>query len=207
MACNTLITIGRQFGSGGREIGMKIAETFGIPFYDNELLDRAAKNSGICQELFRNHDEKPSNSFLYSLVMDTYSMGYSSSAMSGMPINHKVFLAQFNAIKEIADEGPCVMVGRCADYALDGYKDHLALFIYADMEDRIRRVSTRYDLSDAKAKETVQKMDKQRASYYNYYTSKKWGEIGSYDFCINSGILGVDGTVGLICQLVEDYQK
>lgn len=114
MACKSIITIGRQYGSGGREIGQKLAEAFGIKCYDNELLDRAAKESGICQELFENHDEKPTNSFLYSLVMDTYSMGYASSALSGMPINHKVFLAQFNAIKDIAKEGPCVMVGRCA---------------------------------------------------------------------------------------------
>ena len=104
MACKSIITIGRQYGSGGREIGQKLAEAFGIKCYDNELLDRAAKESGICQELFENHDEKPTNSFLYSLVMDTYSMGYASSALSGMPINHKVFLAQFNAIKDIAKE-------------------------------------------------------------------------------------------------------
>lgn len=106
-----IITIGRQYGSGGREIGQRLAEKLGIKCYDSELLDRAAKDSGMCQEIFENHDERPTNSFLYSLVMDTYSMGYSSSAFADMPINHKVFLAQFNAIKEIAKEGPCVMVG------------------------------------------------------------------------------------------------
>lgn len=207
MACKSVITIGRQYGSGGREIGMKLADAFGIKCYDNELLDRAAKESGICQELFENHDEKPTNSFLYSLVMDTYSMGYASAALSGMPINHKVFLAQFNAIKKIASEGPCVMVGRCADYALDSYKNHISIFIYGNLDARIRRVALRHDLSDAKAKDAILKTDKQRASYYNYYTSKKWGDISSYNLCIDSGILGIDGTVDLLKQFIEDRER
>ncbi|MDO4522863.1 MAG: cytidylate kinase-like family protein [Eubacteriales bacterium] len=207
MACNTIITIGRQYGSGGREIGSKLAKSLDIKFYDNELLDRAAKDSGICQELFENHDEKPSSSFLYSLVMDTYSMGYSAAALSGMPINHKVFLAQFNAIKEIANEGPCVMVGRCADYALEDYKNVLNVFIYGDMDARIKRIAQRRNLTDAKAKDAIQKTDKQRASYYNYYTSKRWGDIASYDLCINSGILGIDGTVDFLCDYVRKAEE
>ena len=188
MACKSVITIGRQYGSGGREIGQKLAGRLGIKCYDNELLDRAAKESGICQELFENHDEKPTNSFLYSLVMDTYSMGYASAALSGMPINHKVFLAQFNAIKKIADEGPCVMVGRCADYALDDYPNRISVFIYGSMDKRIRRIADKYNFTDAKAKDVITKTDKQRASYYNYYTNKRWGDIASYDLCINSSI-------------------
>ena len=115
---NTIITIVRQFGSGGREIGYMVADKLGIKLYDKEMLQRAAQDSGICEELFESHDEKPSNSFLYSLVMDTYSMGYSGSTYNDMPINHKIFLAQFDAIKKIANEGPCILVGRCADYAL-----------------------------------------------------------------------------------------
>ncbi|EET61563.1 hypothetical protein BRYFOR_06246 [Marvinbryantia formatexigens DSM 14469] len=203
MACKSVITIGRQYGSGGREIGQKLAALLGIKCYDNELLDRAAKESGICQELFENHDEKPTNSFLYSLVMDTYSMGYASAALSGMPINHKVFLAQFNAIKKIADEGPCVMVGRCADYALDDYPNRISVFIYSTMEKRIRRIAGKYNFTDAKAKDVITKTDKQRASYYNYYTNKRWGDIGSYELCIDSGMLGIDGTVELLHQFVE----
>ncbi len=203
MECKSIITIGRQFGSGGREIGLKLAESFGIRFYDNELLDRAAKNSGICQELFENHDEKPTNSFLYSLVMDTYSMGFSStSSYTNMPINHKIFLAQFNAIKEIANEGPCVMVGRCADYALDEYENKVSVFLYADMDSKVRRIAQKYQLTDAKAKDMIVKTDKQRASYYNYYTSKKWGDISSYDLCINTAMLGVEGTVDIIRDFV-----
>lgn len=207
MACKSVITIGRQYGSGGREIGQKLAQLLGIKCYDNELLDRAAKDSGICQELFENHDEKPTNSFLYSLVMDTYSMGYASAALSGMPINHKVFLAQFNAIKKIADEGPCVMVGRCADYALDDYPNRISVFIYGSMDKRIRRIAGKYNFTDAKAKDVITKTDKQRASYYNYYTNKRWGDISSYDLCINSSILGIDGTVDILRQFIEAREK
>lgn len=206
MACKSVITIGRQYGSGGREIGQKLAGRLGIKCYDNELLDRAAKESGICQELFENHDEKPTNSFLYSLVMDTYSMGYASAALSGMPINHKIFLAQFNAIKKIADEGPCVMVGRCADYALDDYPNRISVFIYGSMDKRIRRIADKYNFTDAKAKDVITKTDKQRASYYNYYTNKRWGDIASYDLCINSSILGIDGTVEILRQFIEERE-
>lgn len=206
MACKSVITIGRQYGSGGREIGQKLAGRLGIKCYDNELLDRAAKESGICQELFENHDEKPTNSFLYSLVMDTYSMGYASAALSGMPINHKVFLVQFNAIKKIADEGPCVMVGRCADYALDDYPNRISVFIYGSMDKRIRRIADKYNFTDAKAKDVITKTDKQRASYYNYYTNKRWGDIASYDLCINSSILGIDGTVEILRQFIEERE-
>ena len=182
---NTIITIERQFGSAGREIGERVAKEFGIRLYDQEMLDRAAKESGICQELFETHDEKPTNSFLYSLVMDTYSLGYTSGNYTDMPINHKVFLAQFDAIKKIADEGPCILVGRCADYALEDYDNVLTLFINADMDARIHRIARIYDLTDAKAKEMIVKTDKKRASYYNYYSNKKWGSAESFDVCLD----------------------
>ena len=119
----TVITIGREFGSGGHEIGMKLAEKLGIKCYDKELLQVAAKESGLCEELFASQDEKPTNSFLYSLVMDTYSLGYSNSYVD-MPINHKVFLAQFDAIKKLAAKESCVIVGRCAD-CWKGYRRNI----------------------------------------------------------------------------------
>ncbi len=199
---NTIITIGREFGSAGREIGYKIADDFGIKLYDKEMLNRAAKESGICEELFEAHEEKPTNSFLYSLVMDTYSLGYSSGSYTDMPINHKVFLAQFDAIKKIASEGPCILVGRCADYALEEFDNVLTVFIHAKMEARIRRIARIYNLTDAKAKEMIQKTDKQRSSYYNYYTNKKWSDAESYDICLDSSVLGIEGTAEAIKQLV-----
>lgn len=207
MATGTIITIGRQYGSGGRVIGKKLAETLGIPFYDKELLSRAAKDSGLCEEIFENHDEKPTNSFLYSLVMDTYSFGYNTAALNDMPINQKVFLAQFNAIKSIADEGPCVIVGRCADYALEEYDNCLSVFIKADYKKRVRRIADKYELTDSKAKDRINKKDKARASYYNYYSNKKWGDAASYDLCIDSGVFGVDGTVELIKGAIAAREK
>lgn len=203
MKTNTIITIGRQYGSAGREIGYKVADALDIKLYDKEMLDRAAKESGICQELFETHDEKPTNSFLYSLVMDTYSLGYTSGSYTDMSINHKVFLAQFDAIKKIADEGPCILVGRCADYALEEYDNVISLFIHAGLDARIRRIARIYDLTDAKAKDLIIKTDKKRASYYNYYSNKKWGAADSYDMCLNSSMLGIDGTAEAIIKLVE----
>lgn len=200
---STIITIGRQFGSAGREIGYKVADDLGIKLYDKEMLDRASKESGICQELFETHDEKPTNSFLYSLVMDTYSLGYSSGSYTDMPINHKVFLAQFDAIKKIADEGPCILVGRCADYALEEYDNVLTLFIHASMDARIRRIARIYDLTDAKAKDMIIETDKKRSSYYNYYSNKKWSSADSYHMCLDSSVLGIEGTAEAIKKLVE----
>ncbi|MGN0385772.1 MAG: AAA family ATPase [Lachnospiraceae bacterium] len=204
---NTVITIGRQFGSGGHEIGRKLAEYFGIKCYDKELLTRAAKESGFCEEMIKTHDERPTNSFLYNLVMDTYSFGYNSSSYVDMPISHKVFLAQFDTIKKIAGEGPCVIVGRCADYALAEMKNCLHLFIYAEEDKKIARIMDKLELPENKARDMMVKKDKQRQSYYNYYSSKKWGRADSYDLCINSGILGIDGTVKLIVQYIEDFEK
>jgi len=203
---NTIITIGRQFGSAGREIGEKVAAHFGIPCFDKELLTRAAKESGFCEEMIQNHDERPTNSFLYNLVMDTYSFGYNASSFVDMPISHKVFLAQFDTVKKIADEGACVIVGRCADYALSEYKNVINLFIYGDEECRVKRIMEKYSLTEDKAREMISKKDKQRQSYYNYYSSKKWGRADSYDLCINSSVLGVEGTVKLIIQYIEDFE-
>jgi len=203
----SIITIGRQAGSGGREIGEKVAQYFNIPYFDKELLTRAAKESGYCEEMIQLHDEKPTNSFLYNLVMDTYSFGYNTSTFVDMPISHKIFLAQFDTVKKIAAEGPCVIVGRCADYALNEYDNVIKLFIYADEEDKINRVMKSHNLSRKDSKDIINKTDKQRQSYYNYYSSKKWGKAESYDLCINSSLLGIEGTVKLIVQAIEDFEN
>jgi cytidylate kinase len=203
----TVITIGRQFGSGGREIGDKLAKAYDIKYYDRELLARASKESGFCEEILMNHDERPTNSFLYNLVIDTYSFGYNSSSFVDMPISQKVFLAQFDTIKKVADEGPCVIVGRCADYALEGRDDVINLFIYADESFKVGRIMEQYNLDEAKARDMIVKKDKQRQSYYNYYTNRKWGKAESYDLCINSAVLGIDGSVKLIKQYIDDFEE
>ena len=190
---NKIYTIGREFGSGGREVGEKLAAKLGIKLYDKELLQQAAKDSGFCEEIFENHDEKPTNSFLYSLVMDTYSVsGYSAAPFLDMPLNHKVFLAQFETIKKIAEKESCVIVGRCADYALSDNPDCINIFIHADLDVRIKNVSRNLNITENKARDIINKTDKQRASYYNYYTSKKWGDSKSYNLSLDAVKLGTD---------------
>jgi cytidylate kinase len=195
----TIITIGRQFGRGGHEIGATIAHDLGIKLYDKEMLKRAAKESGLCEELFETHDEKPTYSFLYSLVMDHYSM----ASHNGMPINHQLFLEQYNTIKKLAEEDSCVLIGRCADYALADNPDSIHIFIYADLDARASRIARIYDMTLAQAKDIIKKTDKKRASYYNYYTNKIWGDAKSYDLCIDSSKLGIGGTA----KAIEDYIK
>ena len=202
MGKDTIITIGRQCGSGGHDIGIALSKRLNIPYYDKELLNRAAKESGLCEEVFEKFDEKPTSSLLYSIVMDPYSLGISANGID-MPINHKVFLAAFDTIKKIANEGPCVMIGRCADYALSDYSNVVNFFLFAPMEDRIKRVTERMDITPEKAKDFINKTDKQRASYYNYYSTKKWGTTTSYNYCLDTSVLGIDGTVELIEHIVE----
>ena len=201
---NTVITIGRQFGSAGREIGERVANEFGIKYYDKELLSRAAKESGFCEEILENHDERPTSSFLYNLVMDTYSFGYNASHYVDMPISHKVFLAQFDAIKKVASEGPCVIVGRCADYALEDYAPYFSVFIHAPEDVRVATMQQRFsELTLSKAHEQINKTDKQRKSYYNYYTNKQWGSSLSYDMCLDSSSLTMDACVDIIINAAE----
>lgn len=203
---NLVITIGRQCGSKGKLIGEKLAEALGVKCYDKELLSEAAKHSGLCEELFETHDEKPTNSFLYSLVMDTYSLGYTTSAYMDMPINHKIFLAQFDTIKKLADEESCVIVGRCADYALAEYPNTVTVFITGNEPDKLEYLQQLYDVNESKAKDIMIKTDKKRASYYNYYASKRWGDAKSYDLCINSSAVGVEGAVKIIQEFAKAKQ-
>lgn len=203
MGKNIVITIGRECGSGGKHIGELIAEKMNIKCYDKELLAVAAKKSGLCEEIFEFHDEKPTNSFLYSLVTDTYSMGFTNTSYLDMPLNQKVFLAQFNAIKELANQESCVIVGRCGDYALADYPLLTTVFIHGNLDDKIKYIMEYYQLNENKAREFMVKTDKKRASYYNYYADKRWGSSKSYDICINSSILGHEGTADYIVELIR----
>ena len=203
MATSSVITIGRQFGSGGRYVGKLLAEKLGIPYYDKQLLAEAAKDSGICEELFEDHDEKPTRSLLFSMVMGMQMHSDTAGAYMDMPLNHKIFLAQFDAIRRIASEGPCVIVGRCADYVLRDKQNAVHVFVKADMPSKIERATTYYGVERAKAEEIIRKADKQRASYYSYYATTDWGDINNYDLCVDTGKLGVEGAVDLICRFVE----
>lgn len=209
----TILTIGRQYGSGGREIGQKVADHYGIRFYDRELLAHVAKESGFCKEIIQREDERPTNSFLYNLVMDTYTFGHgAATAFTDIPLSQKVFLAQFDTIKSLADKGPCVFIGRCADEALSDRDNVLNIFIHASEEFRIERVKSypEYNENEQKSKritDYIEKIDRQRQSYYNYYASGKWGRADTYDFTFDSSILGIDGTVHLLTQLIEDFEN
>lgn len=194
-----IFTIGRQYGSGGREIGRRLAEKLDIPFYDKELLTMSAKSSGMSEEVFENYDEKPTNSLLYSLSMGTYAMGNTNSAYINLPIHHKVFQAQFDTIKAIGDKGDsCVIVGRCADYALANYPHLVNVFIHADIQKRVKCIMERHSLSAKEAEDSILRTDKKRASYYNFYSNKKWGAVGSYHLSVDSGAIGIERTVELI---------
>ena len=199
----SIITISREFGSGGREIGKLLAESLNVDFYDKELLEIASKESGICEELFVKHDENYTNSFLYSLVMGSYPVSSDGRINTELPLNQKIFLAQFDAIRKLAEKGPCVIVGRCADYVLRNQDNVINFFISGDMLHKKRRILERYDIEKNKAEDFIRKTDKRRANYYNYYTDRKWGEAKNYDLCINSSKTGIEGAV----QLMQDYIK
>ena len=202
MSNNTIITISRQYGSGGREIGKKLAERLGIPFYDKELITLAAKDSGFAEHLFEKTDSTATNSLLYSLSLYGNTMG-----LYDMPLNDKLFIAQAKTIKKVADAGPCVIVGRCADYVLRSYPNVLNIFIHSDMESKIRRVVEEYHVESDNIVDLINKTDKKRATYYNYYTGMKWGRAENYHLSLRTDCVGIDGAVETIIRFVESLQK
>ncbi len=203
MSTKTIITIARQYGSGGREIGEKVAKRLGIPFYNKDLITLAAKQSGMSPEFFEKADEKATNSLLYSLMMGNYTFGSQITPMDNLPINDKLFLAQSQIIREAAEKGPCVIVGRCADYVLRENKNCLHVFIYADHFARMDRIIKKYDVDPAKAADTLVKQDKQRANYYNFYSNQKWGSPENYHLMLESSAFGIENSIDLICKAVE----
>ena len=200
MSKNTVITIGRQFGSGGRAIGKLVAEKLGIPFYDKEIIKHIAQESGLSHEILDDYDEKPTNSFLYSLSLGAYTYGNSITGIPEMPMSDKIFVIQSDVIKKLASEGPCVIVGRCAESVLKDELDFLSVCIHTDFDSRIQRVSEYDKISHDEAAERIRKTDKKRASYHNYYSELKWGAATSYDLCINSKI-GIENAAQLIIDI------
>ncbi len=198
-----IITIGRQFGSGGRSIGQKIAEKLDIHFYDKELISIAAKESGTDPEIFKDVDEKAANSLLYSLSTGMYGFGSGFSAMGDLPVNDKLYLLQHKIIKEIAEKESCVIVGRCADYVLRENPDCVNIFIYADMAFRKEQSVKKHGIDEARAEHIINKTDKSRANYYSFYSGQKWGMAENYDLCINSSKLSEDKIVDLIIDYIK----
>lgn len=198
MSCKYTITISRQFGSGGKEIGKALAKKLDIAFYDKELISLAAKESGIDPKVFENVDEKATNSLLYSLSMGLYSFGNGFSSMGDLPVNDQLYMLQHKIISNLASEKPCVFVGRCADYVLREKKNCVNLFFYADIDYRVKRTIERNDVDPDRAEQAIHKADKTRANYYSFYSGKKWGRVENYDMCINTSKLSVEQIVDLI---------
>ncbi len=194
-----IITIGRRCGSGGREIGMKLAEKLGLPFYDKEIITSAAKESGLCDSFMENFEQTPTASLLYSLVMNAQNGGF----YMGKPIELVAYEAQINAVRAAAAKGPCIIVGRCADYILKDDYDVVSVFITASPEYRARRTAE-FDGTDIKeARQKTIRMDKARASYHNYHAETKWGASDSYELCINSERLSSDDAAELIVKYIN----
>ena len=195
---NKIITITRQFGSGGREIGKKLAEAYGIPFYDNEIISRAAKDTGFAEAAFERAEDKASNSLLYSIAMGMNVFSSQDVGFSGLSLDDRIFLAQSKVIRNVAKEGPCVIVGRCADYILKNQENVVNLFIRATLDFRIKRAIEVEGIPKEKSAEMVMKKDKSRANYYKYHSGERWDNVLKYDFAIRSDLCGIDGTVACL---------
>ena len=198
-----ILTIGRQFGCGGREIGQLLAKEFGITYYDKELLAVAAKESGLCEDVFEKADEHAASSLSYA-----FALSYSSFLGGIMPFNDLLsndglFKIQSDAIRNLAEKEPCVLVGRCADYILRDNPNCFSFFVHGSPEFRIHKIVERQNVTVEEAKELMEKTDKTRAAYYNYYTNKEWGVASSYNLSIDASILGVEKTVAFMKQFVE----
>lgn len=199
---NTIITIGRQFGSGGHEIGRLLAAELGIPCYDKELIILAAQKNGMSPEVFSHVDETATNSFLYAVSAGSIP-GTAYQPPQSLPLNDKLFITQTDIIRAKAKEGPCVFVGRCADSILKDVAPILNVFVRADMPFRIARIMEAEKCSEKAAADMITKADKKRAKYYNFYTQKRWGAADSYDLVLNNAKLGAEKAVGIIA----DYAK
>ena len=198
MSCNNIITITRQYGSGGHNIGKALSERLGIPFYDKELISLAAKESGISPEVFENVDEKATNSLLYSLSLGLYNYGNGFSSMGDLPVNDKLYILQHKIIKQLANEGPCVFVGRCADYVLRNQERVLRCYLYAPDAYRASSVASLNLSTASEYQPLIDEVDKARASYYLKYTGYPVDNLELRDLVVNTACLGLEGTVEML---------
>ena len=198
---NKVITISRQFGSGGRTIGKAVAARLGIPYYDKELVDAVAKESGFSHEFIEEIGEYASvtSSFLFNIAVSAHPMGMVDS----MSVSDKLYVCQTNVIRDLANKGPCVIVGRCGDYILKDRPDTLHIFIRADMEHRKARILEKYGETAQSPEKRLKDKDNKRKVYYKHYTNRNWGEADNYDICLDAGTLGVEKCIDLICDVAE----
>ena len=198
---NYVISISREFGSGGRLIGKRLAAQLGIPCYDRTIIQKTAEKSGLSPDFIARAEERARSRFHLSIT--PIGIGVPAFAHQGVPVSHQAFFAQADVIRELADEGPCVIVGRCSDYVLGDRPECLKVFVHADLPSRVTRCVEEYHIPSDDMERRVIQMDRGRANYYNYYTGHTWGDMRRYDLTLNSSTSGIAGAVELICALVR----
>ena len=198
-----IVTISRQYGSGGRYIGENLAKAMGVPCYDEKLIDMVAKESGFAQSFVAEKGERMTGSLLFNIASSLSFANNVFSTNNGVTLQDEIYFTQNRIIKELADKGPCVIVGRCADYILREREDCLNVFIFADNESKIERADKYFNITREEAPAVLKKKDKARANHYKYYTDQEWGMASNYDLCLNSGLIGIEGCVKAIQQVLE----
>ncbi len=203
-----VITIARQYGSGGHELGERVAKLLDIPYYDKSLIAMAAQQSGLSEEVLAHADERATNSLLYSMVMGNYGFAHRVSGVSdNMPINDKIFIVQSDIIKNAAKEGPCVIVGRCGDYILRDFPNVLRVFVHGDKAVRVERIVGKGLAERKKAPDFVSKKDKQRGNYYNFYTNRRWDDLNNYNLTIDTSVFPMEKAVELLIDAAKILDK
>ncbi|MBP3329546.1 MAG: cytidylate kinase-like family protein [Clostridia bacterium] len=205
MKNNLIITISREFGSGGREIGEKLAMELGIPYYDKTIIDKTAKETGFCAEFIEKEEQRVTSSLLFNLATNTYTFGNMMSHY-GQSLSDQVFQAESKVIKDLASQGSCVIVGRCADYILKNQFPCFNVFICAEFEKRCERAVEKYGINKDDVTDIVKKTDKARIRHNQFYGSQDWGDARNYDVTINSGTVGVDNAVSMLKAVIENYR-
>ena len=204
MSEKKIITIGREFGSGGFYVGELVAKKLGIPFYDKELIQLASDESGLCKEFFEKADERTQRTMLGGLFSGRFPFISEGTIPYGSFLNNdSLFKIQSDVIRQLAENQSCLFVGRCADYILRDHPRQVNIFISASKEARIERLMRLHDITQEKAEEMIEKADKKRSSYYNYYSYKTWGAASTYHLCVDSSVMGIDKTVEYILQFVK----
>ena len=204
---NNIITISRQYGSGGSEIGRILAERLGIPFYDNDIITQIAKENPFQDSSFNKEEDYMANSLIYSIAMGINTYNLKEFGGTAMTMEDQIYMNQSAVIRSIAKEGPCVIVGRCADYILEDEENVMKFYIWASIENRIRRAKEIYGDSHAKAQENILRIDKKRSSYYKYHSGKKWGHYINYDGILRSDLFGIEGTVNILEQMIMTNER
>lgn len=197
MKKNLIFTISREFGSGGHEIGEKLAKKLNIPFYDKEIIDKAAEETGFSKEFIQQHEQRYTSSLMFNLAMGNY------SRTGELPLHDQIDIVECDIIRNFAKEGSCVIVGRCADYVLKDDFECLNVFVYSDNASKLDRLQKKYSFDAKKAEKTAKEINRSRSKHYNYFTGKVWGDRANYDIMLNSSKYGIDECVELIASAAE----